>query len=97
MEKVHFVIFREDSVWVAHGLEHNIVTVGGSKAEIKENIDAILEAYRSDGLISQVPVAPQEYWDRYLQALQAQAYLEDHLEDTDPEPELLAHELDRAA
>ncbi|MFN8140086.1 MAG: hypothetical protein U0R49_09850 [Fimbriimonadales bacterium] len=97
MEKLHFVVFREGSTFVAQGLQHNIVTVGESLSEVKENIDAVVKAYREAGLVEGIERAPDEYWQRYVLAIQDSQYLEDHLNETKPEPEQFAHELQPAA
>ena len=66
-----FVVFPEDGVWVAHGLQHNIVTHGESLHEIRENIDLLIRGYNehAPGAIASAPQAESKYWEMFTHAL----------------------------
>lgn len=66
-----FVIFPEDGVWVAHGLQHNIVTHGESLHEVRENIDLLLKGYSEQAprAIQQTPQADAYYWELFTHAV----------------------------
>lgn len=66
-----FVIFPEDGVWVAHGLQHNIVTHGESLHEVRENIDLLIKGYNelAPEAIDQAPIAAARYWELFLHAV----------------------------
>ena len=73
-----FVIFLDNGVWVAHGMEHNVVTHGESLEEIRENIDVIVEAYARTGL-GAIPKANAELWAMFNNARKAGRNLDDYL------------------
>ncbi len=79
-EEIYFVIFPEDGVWVAHGLQHNVVTHGESLQEIRENIEVILEGYQKAGGFSGVPRADATLWEKFIYALKRGHHLDEYLD-----------------
>lgn len=83
MDKLYFVIFPEDGVWVAHGLQKNIVTHGESLTEIRENISAIFEGYSkivSKAALDRIPPAEDKHWQMWLEAVREGRDLDDYLD-----------------
>jgi predicted RNase H-like HicB family nuclease len=93
---LNFVIYREDGVWVAHGLEHNIVTHGESLHEIRDNIDAVFDAYLSSGFLEKVPKASPYQWQQYNTAVESGRNLDDHLAEEALEDQSFTLELQTA-
>lgn len=82
MDMLNFVIYSEDGVWVAHGLEKNIVTHAESLSEIKENIEALVEGYRtlvSGDAFDRIPMARPKQWLLWRDAVKANRSLDDYL------------------
>lgn len=78
-----FVVFQEEGVWVAHGLQHNIVTHGECLSEVRENIDLVVEGYILKGgveAIKRVPRADSRYWEMYVEAIKAGRDLDAYLD-----------------
>lgn len=76
MDALYFVVYPEDGVWVAHGLQHNVVTHGESLHEVRENIDVILEAYARSGGYAMLPKAEPNKWELYLYAFKSGRFLD---------------------
>ena len=85
-----FVIYCEDGVWVAHGLERNIVTHAESLSEIRDNIKTLKQAYTdyAPETLGALPQAPSELWNMFIRAERAGRDLDAHLNDpvTENEP-----------
>ncbi len=82
MDKLYFVILPEDGVWVAHGLQKNVVTHGESLQEIRENIYALVEGYRtlvSGETLETLPKAEPKYWELFIEAMKAGRDLDTYL------------------
>lgn len=70
-EDLYFVVFFEEGQWVAIGLQHEIAVQGPTLQELKRRVELTLKAYRDvSGLQSlfNLPPAPAEYWERFIQA-----------------------------
>lgn len=80
-EALFFVIFPEDGVWVAHGLQHNMVTHGESLQEVRENIDLVFEAYCQQGGYASLPKADSDKWELFTYAMKAGRDLDKMLEE----------------
>lgn len=63
-----FVVFREDDVWVAHGLQHNIVTNGRTLEEVRSNIEILMKIHAERGQLDAVPAAELKYWNLFIEA-----------------------------
>lgn len=60
-----FVVFAEEGVWVAHGLERNMVAHGESLSEVSENAISLHNAYDAQGLTFRPLPAVRAYWLLY--------------------------------
>ena len=68
-EPLFFVIFPEDGVWVAHGLQHNVVTSGKTLPQVKANLEAVFRLHVQRKTLDLVPEANAELWKRFAYAL----------------------------
>lgn len=70
---LNFVIYPEEGVWVAHCLQHHIVTHGESLHEVRENIHMLLRGYEDHApeALETAPQAATQYWELYLKAVKA--------------------------
>ena len=68
---MNVVLFREGNVWIAQGLEHNLVAQGRTLPEVKDAFARVFGAQvlvdLADNLVplSTCGSAPQEYWDLF--------------------------------
>lgn len=70
---LYFIIFREEGVWVAHGLQRNVVAQGSTLERVRENLRLTLRAYREmgPGCIEKLPMADSKYWEMFVAAIEA--------------------------
>ncbi len=100
MSKLYFVIFKEDGIWVAQCLHHNIVTHGATLEDIRIHVEAVVQGYLNmagvDAILA-LPQAEQKYWDMYLEAFKAGRDL-DAVLSGESKPDSTSYlEIDRAA
>ncbi|GEM_PF-5838425 len=87
--RVNFVVFMDEGVWVAHGIEHNLVTSGPTLQTVRKRINALVRAYREESkrlkedLIGKIPPAPDDIRERFNEAVASGRYLDDHCEAPD--------------
>jgi len=81
-KSLYFVVLPEDGVWVAHGIQHNIVTHGESLIEIRDNIRLVIGAYleRCPEAIKTFPPAAPKYWTMLGEAVNANRNLDEYLD-----------------
>jgi len=97
MESIYFVVAQEEGVWVAHGLQHNIVANGATFSEVRHNIEILIKAYAGHGGLGQIPPASAEYWEKFIVAMKSGRLLGDNIESIPVLPETYAFELQAAA
>jgi hypothetical protein len=69
---ISIVLYEADGIWIAQGLEYDIVAHGATSDEASKNFNkkfgaelAISIELGDPSPLSGVPRAPQEFWDRY--------------------------------
>ena len=77
-----FVVFCEECVWVAHGLQHNIVTHGESLSEVRDNIRWLMRGHAelTPDAVRKIPQAPPEMWEKFISAVEGGRNLDEHLD-----------------
>jgi hypothetical protein len=72
---VSVVLYQEDGVWIAQGLEYDITARGSDPVEASERFNQkigaefIMSMEIGEKPLSGVPKAPQEFWDMYKAAI----------------------------
>lgn len=68
---VSVLLFQEENVWVAQGLEYDIAAHGNSLVDAKEAFaktfagQVAVDLHHGDALLSGFGPAPKEYWDKF--------------------------------
>jgi hypothetical protein len=68
---VSVVLYQEDGVWIAQGLQYDITARGSDPVEASERFNQkigaefIMSMEIGEKPLSGVPKAPQEFWDMY--------------------------------
>lgn len=68
---LRFVVFQDDSIWIAQGLEHDICTQAGDltslRARVSETLDAELDHARehADGTLNAISRAPEHFFQMW--------------------------------
>jgi hypothetical protein len=101
------LLFREDDVWIAQCLEHDICVQASSKDEIRHELERVITAQflfsneRGKPLFDGLPPAPASFWERYKHAARAEDFpirLDASGKDLDQSPTLVpAVRIDRNA
>jgi hypothetical protein len=72
---VSVVLYQEDGVWIAQGLQYDITARGADPVEASEHFNQKFGAelimsmeIGDDRLLAGIPRAPQEFWDMYESA-----------------------------
>lgn len=71
MTNLRVVVFKDEDIWVAQCLEHDISAWGVSRAEMEENLLATLDAeanftmVEKGGLFVGISPAPREFFDKW--------------------------------
>jgi predicted RNase H-like HicB family nuclease len=99
-EDLYFVVLFEEDQWVAHGLQHNVMTHGRSLNEVRENVRLLIRAYVEEvGLdaLSKIPPATAPYWERFIAAQKLGRDLDQLVESITPGDHEIAYLEMRAA
>jgi hypothetical protein len=69
--RISVVLYQENGVWIAQGLQHDITARGADPVEASERFNQklgaefIMSMEIGEAPLSGVPRAPQEFWDMY--------------------------------
>lgn len=82
LDNLSFVILREDGGLVAHCLQKNVVILGDSMPNVRENVDSFVEDYKSPDLqelIKKLPRTTDSYRKLYQEACEKGNFLDKYL------------------
>lgn len=83
---LYFVVFQEEGVWVAHGLQKAVVAQGETLGNLRKNLLLTLQCFREDdsGTFDRLPTARVEYWEMFVDAIENGQNLDDLSDDDAP-------------